>query len=262
MRMNAPKPVPDRLAYADVGRRLAQRLRSERLTVLLQPASADGAGFDLRQDLWPLLGRRADDLPPRRPGTLAFVPLPDRRAASIARPARRRELAVLCDRWLDAPGPLAGLLHALQQALPGPPAEHASPRPLAVWLDGWQRQFEARCLVVLDRVDVLLRAPVQAPAAALFDAVAESLGEPLDSHWLLVLRDPASMTALRRQWAGLGDEQLRLSTWVLQRAGTTLASPERPPAPAPGGALPSSRARGPRGHGLRETLKGLLKQRK
>ena len=190
---------------------IAQLLRDSRLTVLYGDAGA-GKTTLLKTGVLPLLRRRVGDRKLLKSGeSRVVVPFPDRRG--IGSPDQcAAEVAICFDRWTGAP--LAALQAQLFSALPIGCARMASPvRPLADPLAAWSKELRVRFLIIFDRFDEYLAAPLDRAGIREFaDQFALVVSEPLlPANFLISLRDEKLLLErFQQRIAGLGNASLRL----------------------------------------------------
>ena len=190
---------------------IAQLLRDSRLTVLYGDAGA-GKTTLLKTGVLPLLRRRVGDRKLLKSGeSRVVVPFPDRRG--IGSPDQcAAEVAIFFDRWTGAP--LAALQAQLFSALPIGCARMASPvRPLADPLAAWSKELRVRFLIIFDRFDEYLAAPLDRAGIREFaDQFALVVREPLlPANFLISLRDEKLLLErFQQRIAGLGNASLRL----------------------------------------------------
>ena len=196
-------------------RLLVQLLRTSRLALLYAEDGANKTAL-LRQELMPLLGRRANDVVPAVVRTSGVVvPFPDRRGRpSLRSSKRKREMVVHFDDWTETP--LKGLRDAVHLATATGPGEQLAPSMwLSEVLDDLGRRLDAHLIILLDRFEDFLRVPTQGPGHTQFvKELAEAISLPeMPASFLIALDEEARPLLARLQASipGIDDFSLKLA---------------------------------------------------
>jgi len=190
---------------------LAQLLRGSRLMVLYGETGA-GKTTLVKGGVLPLLRRRVGDrVFARGNEPPVMLPFPDRRGRDRTG-GHGAEVAIFFDAWDKTP--LTALYARILNALPVGHGRKVPPfSNLAECLAAWSKELDARFLIVFDRFEEYLAAPMSLPGIRRFaNDFAQVINEPLlPANFLLLLPDEQALFGrFGKRILSLGDDRLCL----------------------------------------------------